>query len=103
MLDDTYKGVADDPRFAELIRKRNRFALTLSAIVLIVYYAFVLFASLQPAGFAAPLASGLTWPLGLAIGWGIQVFAFLMTGIYVRRANTEFDALNRAILEGVAR
>jgi uncharacterized membrane protein (DUF485 family) len=30
----------------------------------------------------------------------IIVAAFVLTGLYVRRANSEFDALNQKIIEG---
>lgn len=102
MADDTFERVATHPGFQEMTRKRNRFAVVLSVIVLAVYYSFVLVAVYAPAQFAAPLAEGLTWPIGLLAGFLIQGFAFVMTGIYVRRANSEFDALNRKILEEVA-
>ena len=41
--------------------------------------------------------SAITW--GIPIGVGLIFSAFILTGIYVRRANGEFDALNTAILK----
>jgi uncharacterized membrane protein (DUF485 family) len=35
------------------------------------------------------------------LGVGLILSAFILTGIYVRRANGEFDALNKAILDEV--
>jgi uncharacterized membrane protein (DUF485 family) len=101
--EQTYERVANHPKFQELCKKRNGFALLLSFIVLGIYYAFVLVAALDPGLFSSPLAEGLTWPLGLAAGFAIQIFAFLMTGIYVSRANREFDSLNREIIEEATR
>jgi len=103
MSDHVYERVVAHPKFAELMAKRNRFALLLSAIVLAVYYSFVMVATLAPATFSSPLSEGMTWCLGLAAGFLIQAFAFVMTGIYVRRANGEFDALNRTLIEETAR
>jgi len=37
--------------------------------------------------------------LGIPIGVFIIVAAFVLTGIYVRRANSEFDSLTRQIIE----
>ena len=42
------------------------------------------------------MADGSKVVIGLLIGWGVQVFSFLMTGIYVSRANGKFDAMTRA-------
>lgn len=98
-----YEKVVAHPKYAELMSKRNRFALLLSAIVLGVYYTFVLVATMAPATFASPIGDDLTWCLGLVAGFVIQAFAFVMTGIYVRRANGEFDALNRTLIEEAGR
>jgi uncharacterized membrane protein (DUF485 family) len=103
MPDKTYDRVVAHPKYKELMSKRNGFALKLSAVVLIVYYSFVLVATMAPATFSAPLSEGMTWCIGLAAGFAIQAFAFVMTGIYVRRANGEFDALNRILIEETAR
>lgn len=103
MSDQIYDKVACHPKFRELVTKRSSFALKLSIIVLVVYYAFVVLATMAPDLFSSPLTENLTWPLGLVIGFGIQIFAFLMTGVYVYRANGEFDTLNRAIIEESSR
>jgi uncharacterized membrane protein (DUF485 family) len=95
-VEEAYNKIASSAQFNELVRKRNRFAFTLSAIVLIVYYVFVLFAATQGDGFATPVADGSKVVIGLLIGWGIQIFSFLMTGVYVNRANGEFDAMTKA-------
>ena len=44
--------------------------------------------------------SSITW--GIPLGVGLIVSAFILTGIYVRRANGEFDDLNNAILKEAA-
>jgi uncharacterized membrane protein (DUF485 family) len=100
-MKEIYDRVIEHPQFHELTKRRNRFSVLLSVIVLAVFYTFVAIAATQPALFSSPLSEGTTWCLGLVAGFVIQGFAFLMTGVYVRRANGEFDALNRAIIEEV--
>ena len=39
--------------------------------------------------------------LGIPVGLFVIVAAFVLTGIYVHRANSEFDALTRQIIEKV--
>jgi uncharacterized membrane protein (DUF485 family) len=39
--------------------------------------------------------------LGMPLGVGVILFTIAVTAIYVRRANSEFDALNEQIVEGV--
>lgn len=103
MVNDTYERIGASPLFEKLVRGRNRFSLLLSAIILIVYYSFVLFASAAPSEFATPVTEGSRWPIGLLIGWGIQAFAFLMTGIYVSRANSHFDEMTRTVVMEASR
>lgn len=96
---EAYDRIAADPRFAELVARRNRFAITLSLIVLGVYISFVAVAALAPALFSRPILPGAHWSLGLIAGFGVQIFAFLMTGVYTRRANGEFDTASQAIVK----
>jgi len=42
------------------------------------------------------LGSGVM-TLGISLGFGVIVFTIAITAIYVRRANTEFDALSDAV------
>ena len=49
---------------------------------------------------AKPLGAGVT-TIGIPIGMAVIVFSVIVTGLYVRRANGEFDALTRDILQKV--
>ncbi|MBB4104681.1 DUF485 domain-containing protein [Allorhizobium borbori] len=97
-MQPAYEKIARDPRFAELVSKRNRFALALSFIVLGVFSTFVFVAVAGHGVFAAPLAEGSPWTWGIIGGWIIQIFAFLITGVYTARANGEFDSLIKSIV-----
>jgi uncharacterized membrane protein (DUF485 family) len=50
----------------------------------------------------AKLSPHLIDHLGIPIGVGLILSAFVLTAIYVRRANGEFDDLNNAILKEAA-
>jgi uncharacterized membrane protein (DUF485 family) len=41
--------------------------------------------------------------VGVPIGLGVIVFTVVVTAIYVRKANSEFDALTRDILKECAK
>lgn len=100
MHDSTYTLIQNNPRFKELVATRGRFAWLLSALVLGMYVAFILLIAFAPQILGARIgASSITW--GIPIGVGVIVAAFVLTGIYVRRANGEFDRLTKAILDEV--
>jgi uncharacterized membrane protein (DUF485 family) len=88
-----YDRVLQSPRFQELVRQRTRFAWTLSIIMLVIYFGFILLVA-----FAKPLLAmkiGGVTSLGILLGLGVIIAAFVLTGIYVYRANSEFDDLTR--------
>jgi uncharacterized membrane protein (DUF485 family) len=98
MTSHVFQRVSQDRRFRELVAKRSRFAWTLSAVMLAVYFGFVFIIAFAPKTLGAPLAGGVT-TVGIPLGLFVIVSAFVLTGIYVRRANAEFDALTRQIVE----
>lgn len=99
MLDRTQASIRKNPRFAELVRKRSRFAWTLSAIMLAIYFAFILIIAFAPQVFGLRLGADTVTTLGFPIGIAVIVTAILLTGLYVWRANTEFDRLTREIIK----
>ena len=99
MSQENYERIHNNPKFKELTRQRSRFAWTLSAMILVVYYSFILVVGFAPELLAIPLAEGMTTTIGVPVGVGIVVFSWLLTGIYIRRANNHFDHINNQILE----
>lgn len=100
MEDTTASRIRRHPEFNELVRRRNKFAWTLAIVMLGIYYGFILVIAFAPGILAIPLASGAVTTVGIPVGILIILSAFVLTGIYVRRANSEFDEINRRILEG---
>ena len=63
MQQELYARVQEHPKFQELTRKRNRFSLVLSLVVLAVFYCFVMTVALSPDSLALPLAVVLRFRL----------------------------------------
>lgn len=92
MTQEQVQQIQNNPKYQELVSKRSKFAWTLTIIMLVVYYAFILFIAFSPETLGASLSGGMT-TVGIPVGIAIIVFAFAMTGYYVKRANSEFDDL----------
>ena len=88
-----------NPKFAELVGKRTRFAIILSLVVLVPYYSFMLLVSLQPQIFAAKISEGSVITIGWPIAALIVIGGWLLTGVYVNRANGVFDSLTEEVLK----
>jgi uncharacterized membrane protein (DUF485 family) len=89
-----------EPLFRELVAKRTRFAWTLSVLMLVIYFGFILVIAFVPKVLAVPIAGGVM-TLGIPVGLFVIVAAFVLTGIYVQRANSEFDPMTHQIIEKV--
>ncbi|MDT7951315.1 MAG: DUF485 domain-containing protein [Acetobacteraceae bacterium] len=89
-----------DPRFRELERKRNTFSWTLSIIMLIACSAFIFLVAFGGHLIAVPVWGVVT--LAFPLGLGVIVLAVVLTGIYVVKANGEYDELTRHLVSGMA-
>lgn len=94
-----YERMRVNPKFQELVTKRSRFAWTMSAIVLMMFYGFVMVVAFSPASLGQPVSEGSMLTVGVAVEALMFVFFWLLTVVYVRRANTEFDSLNQEIVK----
>ena len=91
--------IRQNPRFAELVAKRTRFAILLSIIVLVPYYTFMMITAFNPALLAQPLSDEGIMTIGWPVGALIIIGSWLLTGVYIHRANGEFDDLTTEILK----
>ncbi|WP_165460759.1 DUF485 domain-containing protein [Atlantibacter sp.] len=101
MNDSIYQRIEDSAHFRELVEKRQRFATILSLIVLVIYVSFILLIAFAPGWLGTPLSADTSVTRGIPIGVGVILISFILTGVYVWRANSEFDRLNRAVLQEV--
>lgn len=98
MSDTVVARIGANPKYQDLVRKRSRFGWWLTALMMLVYYGYIALIAWNKPFLAQPIGSGVT-TLGVPIGMGVIVFTIVITGIYVQRANGEFDRLTREILE----
>lgn len=92
--------VKADPLFHELVRQRSSFAWLLSALVLLIYFGFIMMVAYNKELLGQSLFGGVT-TVGIPVGVGVIISAFILTGIYVARANSKFDELTKQIIEKV--
>ncbi len=69
--------------------RRWRIAASLTAIMVTVYFGFILLVAYRPALLARQPQDGLS--LGIMLGAMVIVAAWLLTFVYVRWANTWYD------------
>ena len=98
MSDPVVEKIQNNPKYLELRSKRTSFGWLLTLLMMVVYYGYIALIAYNKPFLAQPVGAGVT-TLGIPIGMGVIVFTVLITAIYVRRANSEFDALTAEILK----
>ena len=101
MVTGEHERVFSNPKFQELVRTRSGFAWTLSAAMLIIYLGFILLVAFARGLMAMKIGGGVTSP-GIVLGLVVIVSAFVLTGIYVQRANSRFDDLTRDLTREIS-
>jgi uncharacterized membrane protein (DUF485 family) len=96
-----YDEVLADPRYQRLVKRRGRFTWALTLVMLAAYFGYIALIAFDKELLARPIGGGVT-SLGIPVGVGIILLAIVLTGLYVRRANKEFDPLVRALRDGDA-
>lgn len=89
--------IRNHPKFLELERKRNSFSWSLAVLMIVIYAIFIGLVAFDPSLMAQQIGDGpvtMAFPLGL----GVIAASIILTGVYVVRANSEFDRLTREII-----
>ena len=96
-MDETsLKRIESDPNYLKLVSERKSSRLDSDDHHLVIYYGYIAIVAFAPGVIAIPLAGSIT--VGIILGVAIIVASILLTGIYVMRANAEYDDLTSAIV-----
>jgi uncharacterized membrane protein (DUF485 family) len=93
---DLTQRILRDPKYQELKAKRSRFGWWLTLAMMLVYYGFILLVAFDKPFLATRLGAGVT-TVGMPLGLAVIIFTVVITGLYVNRANGEYDALTDQI------
>lgn len=94
------RRIEQDPNYIKLVRERKSFGWTLTIIMLVLYYGYIALVAFDPSLIAAKFSGSIT--IGILMGVALILAAIILTGIYVLRANSEYDDLTRAIVDANA-
>ena len=97
-MQDVLDRITKNPKFHEFIAMRSRYSIIMAIVSAAIYYGFILLVAFDKELLAKKIGAGVT-SLGVPLGVGVIAITIVLTWIYVRRANTEFDATNEAIIK----
>lgn len=99
MSQDVYARIRANPKYEQLKTVRNSYGWVMTLLMLVVYYGYIALIAFDKEFLAKPLSSTGVSTIGIPIGLGVILFTVIITGIYVRRANGEFDKLKAEIVK----
>jgi uncharacterized membrane protein (DUF485 family) len=76
--------------FRQLVTRRWRISLVLTALLFIIYYGYILLIAANRAWLSTRIGTSTT--MGIPVGVGVIVAAWLLTAAYVAWANRYYDA-----------
>jgi uncharacterized membrane protein (DUF485 family) len=97
MSSEMYDRIRENPKFKELVSKRERLAWTLTGIVLVLFFGLFMTVAFNPTVLAIRLGESFI-TTGLLIGLAQFILFWVLTAVYVTRANSEFDAMTEQLL-----
>jgi uncharacterized membrane protein (DUF485 family) len=101
MAQRSVEETLQSPEFQGLVARRRTVAVVLTIAILVVYFGFVLVLAFASQSLARPIGEHLT--LGIPVGVGIILIAWLLTGIYVWWANSRYDTAVEVLKDALKR
>ena len=98
MAQAIWDRIRANPKFDELVKKRNSYSIVMTVLGALAYYGFILLVAYDKEFLAQKIGAGVT-SIGIPIGVCVILFTIVLTWIYVNRANSEFDSENDAIVK----
>ena len=97
-MQDVLDRVTANPKFLQFVAMRSRYSIIMTLLGAVAYYGFILLVAYNKEFLATKLAPGMTTSIGVPLGVGVIVFTIVLTWVYVRRANGEFDETNAKLI-----
>lgn len=100
MKEELVKRIESNPKYHELVSKRNRLGIKLGIFVLVMFYSYILVIAFNKELLATKIGDSMT-TIAFPIALAILVISFLTTLVYVKKANSEFEDLTNEIKNDV--
>jgi uncharacterized membrane protein (DUF485 family) len=99
MATTTTERIRANPKFLEMVSTRNNYSIVMTIMMMVVYFGYILLIAFNKPFLATKISAGAVTSVGIPMGLGVLVFTIVITAIYVRKANTEFDALKDEVIK----
>jgi len=100
MKEELVDRIESNPKYQELVSKRNSLGIKLGIFVLVMFYTFIMTIAFNKEVLATTIGDGVT-TIAFPIALAILIISFITTLIYVKKANGEFEDLTNEIKDDV--
>jgi uncharacterized membrane protein (DUF485 family) len=91
--------VLEDSDFKTLSSQKNTISIILTILELVLYFGFIALIAYNKPFLAQKFSGAIT--VGIPIAVGTIVLSWVLTGIYIRWANTKYDVLVKKVREKI--
>jgi len=98
MASELTERIQRNPQYQRLTKTRDTLGWALTIVVMLAYYGFILIIAFDKSLFATPIAAGMTTTWGIVAGFLVILLTIVVTAIYVRKANRDFDGAIKDVL-----
>lgn len=100
--DTLVNALNENPKFYEVVKKKQRFSMTLLALTLGLYILLMLAVAFAPNLVGMPMSKDTVTTWGIPAGFFLIIWTVFLTGIYVNRTNKVYDPMNEELLKEAA-
>lgn len=100
MTDEEARRIRQLPEFEALLKARRAVNLPVNLIIIGAYFSFVLTIAFWPQSLGQPAGDGVI-SIGIYLGLGLLLLAFLLTAIYMRLADGKIAVLRQKLLDKI--
>ena len=96
--DDLVGRITANPKYEKLVSTRSTYSIIMTVLIMVIYYGYILLIAFDKEFLAQKVGADMVTSIGIPLGVGVIILTILITNIYVRRANTEFDSLTNELI-----
>lgn len=98
MNENQLDQIKNHPSFKLMEAKKSRLGTVFTILTLVVYFSYIIMIGTMPELFATPVGVGKVTTIGIYWGIFVILFSFVITALYIYKANGEFDDLTKKVI-----
>lgn len=97
--DKVINALGNNPKFYEVVKKKQTFSLILLALTLGLYILLMLAVAFAPNLVGTPISNDSVTTWGIPAGFFLIIWTTILTGFYINRTNKVYDPMTEALVQ----